>query len=272
MTGLETNFAKTCLYSSRVGELTARVKTETLHCNRGLLPITYLGIPISGRRPRRQDWDGIIHKVRRRLSSWKLRHISLGGRLTLVNSVMSAIPTYWMSIFCLPVWVINDIDRIKRDFLWSGLDINHPGCRLVSWKLLCRPRDQGGWGILDLAKFNQALLGKWWWKYMMDPDWDGAKVILFNYGSTRSKLWPNQAGRISFFWKGVLNYLPALRSCLAQDVVSNKDTLFWKDKGPRTKMEDDISTVRRSLEFLDPRVQEIGETQTSEETHIPGSI
>lgn len=225
MTGLKTNFAKTCLYITRMGEIPYWTAAETLHCNRGLLPITYLGIPISGRWPRRQDWEGLILKVRRRLGSWKLRHISLGGRLTLVNSVLSVIPTYWMSIFRLLGWVIKDIDHIRRDFLWSGPDIDHPGCRLVNWKNLCRPRDQGGWGILDLYNFNQALLGKWW-KYMMDPDWSGAKVIQFNYGASRNKLWPNQAGRISFFWKGVMTYLLALRSCFIHEVVTGKDTIF----------------------------------------------
>lgn len=63
----------------------------------------------------------------------------------------------------------------------------------------------------------------------MDPSWGGAKVIQFNYGSSRSKLWPKQIGRISFFWKGVLTCLPALRSCFAHEVVTGKKTLFWTD-------------------------------------------
>lgn len=62
----------------------------------------------------------------------------------MVNSVLSAFPTYQMSMFRLPKWVIKGLDRIRRDFLWSGLDIEKPGCRLVCWKNLYRPRDQGG--------------------------------------------------------------------------------------------------------------------------------
>ncbi|XP_039129107.1 uncharacterized protein LOC120265301 [Dioscorea cayenensis subsp. rotundata] len=134
-----------------------------------------------------------------------------------------------MSIFRLPRWVVKGIDRIRRDFLWSGPDIDHPGCRLVCWKNLCRPRDHGGWGILDLDCFNKALLGKWWWKFMMDSSWRGAMVIQFNYGLSRSNLWPYQTGRISFFWKGVLSCLPALRSCFSHKILTSKDTLFWHD-------------------------------------------
>lgn len=120
MTGLETNFAKTCIYSSNMGVLPDAGAANTLNCEFGLLPATYLGISISGRWPRRQDWEGLILKVRRRLSSWKVQHLSFEGHLTLMNSILSALPTYWMSIFRLPSWVIKEIDRIKRDFLWSG--------------------------------------------------------------------------------------------------------------------------------------------------------
>lgn len=110
MTGLETNFSKTCLYSCRMGELLDSTAVATLNCALGLLPVSYLGIPLCSRRPRRQDWEGLILKVKSRLSTWKVQHLSLGGRLTLVNSVLSAIPTYWMSIFRLPCWVTKKID------------------------------------------------------------------------------------------------------------------------------------------------------------------
>ncbi|XP_039126955.1 uncharacterized protein LOC120263117 [Dioscorea cayenensis subsp. rotundata] len=230
MTGLAANFSKTCLYSSSMDMLPDQAAADTLSCSRGILPVTYLGIPISGRRPRRQDWEELIVKIRRRLSTWKVQFLSLGGRLTLVNSVLSAIPTYWMSLFHLPCWVVKKINRIRRDFLWSGPDIDHPKCRLVGWKNLCRSRDQGGWGILELHNFNSALLGIWWWKFLSDPTWCGANVVKFNYGLESWNLFPRPAGRISFFWKGVMSCLPSLRGCILQSVNSGTTTLFWKDR------------------------------------------
>ncbi|XP_039130342.1 uncharacterized protein LOC120266746 [Dioscorea cayenensis subsp. rotundata] len=164
--GLETNFSKTCLYTTNLHQLPQACEANTVNCDVGLLPVTYLGIPISGRRSRKQDWESLVTKVRGRLSSWKSSYLSMGGRLTLVNSVLSALPTYWMSLFRLPKWVIKAIDRIRRDFLWSSPDIDHPGCRLVAWKNICRAKEQGGWGILDLSTFNLSLLGKWRWKMM----------------------------------------------------------------------------------------------------------
>ncbi|XP_039123372.1 uncharacterized protein LOC120259989 [Dioscorea cayenensis subsp. rotundata] len=63
----------------------------------------------------------------------------------------------------------------------------------------------------------------------MDPSWGGSKVIQFNYDPIRTLSWPIQSGRVSFFWKGVLTCLPALRNCISHEVSSGKDTLFWKD-------------------------------------------
>lgn len=85
MTGLHANFSKTYLYSIRTGVLPDASVAATLNCASGLLAVTYLSFPISGRRPSKQDWEGLIGKVRRRLSSWKIRHLSIGGRLNSVK-------------------------------------------------------------------------------------------------------------------------------------------------------------------------------------------
>lgn len=80
LSGLVTNFSKT-LFSSKLGTIPDDTAANTLSCAVGSLPVMYMGLPISGRRPRKQDWEGLILKVKQRLSSWKVRHLSLGGRL-----------------------------------------------------------------------------------------------------------------------------------------------------------------------------------------------
>lgn len=64
----------------------------------------------------------------------------------MVNSVLTALPTYWMSIFRLPAWVIKKIDQLRRDFLWTGPDIDNPVFRLVS----CNSPHQNA-SVCDLA-------------------------------------------------------------------------------------------------------------------------
>lgn len=147
----------------------------------------------------------------------------------MVNSVLTALPTYWMSIFRLPAWVIKKIDQLRRDFLWTGPDIDNLACRLVSWKNLCRPRDHGGWGILDLQTFNHALLGKWWWKFIAKDNWWLSEVIRFNYSLAHWDLFPRRIGRMSFIWRGVISCVPVLRACISHEIRTGQKTLFWKD-------------------------------------------
>lgn len=123
-----------------------------------------------------------------------------------------------MSLFRLPAWVIKKIDRIRRDFLCSGPDIEHLGCRLVAWRKICRSNEQGGWGILDLSSFNLALLGKWRWKLLSDSSWGWAKILRFNYGGPSWDLFRHPTGRVSFFWSGVGQFLPVFRGCVSVQV------------------------------------------------------
>lgn len=81
----------------------------------------------------------------------------------MVNSVLLGIPLYFLSFCLFPTWVIKKIDKIRRNFFCKGLDQASGGYNLVSWGRLCKSKDQGGLSILDLAVFNKALLGKWWW-------------------------------------------------------------------------------------------------------------
>ncbi|KHN12523.1 hypothetical protein glysoja_035330, partial [Glycine soja] len=66
------------------------------------MPFLYLGIPI-GANPRRSElWDPIIRKCKRKLAKWKQRHISFGGRVTLINAVLKSILIYFFSFFRIP--------------------------------------------------------------------------------------------------------------------------------------------------------------------------
>lgn len=83
--GLSINYSKSCLYSTNYGFQPYHASAKTLNCSRNCLPLTYLGVPLSGRRPSRQDWTHLIETVRSRLSPWKAIYLSLGGHLTLLN-------------------------------------------------------------------------------------------------------------------------------------------------------------------------------------------
>ena len=78
------------------------------------------------------------------------------GRLTLIEAVLSAIPTYYLSIFRLSSGVSKELEKIMRNFLWKGAD-RDGGDHLVSWKMVSRPKRKGGLGIGNLRSKNKAL-------------------------------------------------------------------------------------------------------------------
>ncbi|XP_078169500.1 uncharacterized protein LOC144563911 [Carex rostrata] len=68
-----------------------------LACDSSNLPITYLGLPLTLRKPRKFHYQPILEAVQARLQRWKTNIISYGGRVTLVKSVvLSAMPLHYM--------------------------------------------------------------------------------------------------------------------------------------------------------------------------------
>jgi hypothetical protein len=67
---------------------------------------------------------------------WKRPLLSKGGRVTLIKSTLANIPTYYMSLFKIPVKVANRIEKLQRDFLWGGVGEEFK-YHLVKWSKVC---------------------------------------------------------------------------------------------------------------------------------------
>jgi hypothetical protein len=96
----------------------------------------------------------------------------------LVNSVLTSIPTYFLTAFSIKKWAIKKIDKIRRAFLWKGTDSVNGGCCLVQWAKVQRPKHLGGLGVFDLEMFSRALRLRWLWYQWVDPEcpWVGTEV------------------------------------------------------------------------------------------------
>ena len=83
-------------------------------CNSSTLPVVYLGLPLHFKKASYRDWAPVLDKITAKLDTWKANYLSMGGRLTLINLVLTAIPTYYLSVLHLPKRVELEIDRIHR--------------------------------------------------------------------------------------------------------------------------------------------------------------
>ena len=83
-----------------------------LGCMQGSFPMKYLGLPLGAKFKDKTIWNPILEKMERRLASWKCLYLSKGGRVTLIKSTLSNLPTYFLSLFLIPASVANRIERL----------------------------------------------------------------------------------------------------------------------------------------------------------------
>ncbi|KAH1033463.1 hypothetical protein J1N35_045637 [Gossypium stocksii] len=120
--GLSINFKKSCIVGFEVNEEFLYRMAAICKCKIGKLPMNYLGIPLGADLRRATTWEAVIESFRKKLSGWKCRSMSWAARIVLINSVLSNLPIYFMSLFQAPESVIKRIDKIRRNFLWGGVD------------------------------------------------------------------------------------------------------------------------------------------------------
>ena len=64
----------------------------------------------------------ILEKMEWRLFGCKRLYLSKGGRLTLLKSTLSSLPTYYLSLLTVPKSVTYRLEKIQRNFLWGTLE------------------------------------------------------------------------------------------------------------------------------------------------------
>ncbi|WMV11160.1 hypothetical protein MTR67_004545 [Solanum verrucosum] len=102
VSGLHINWGKSFIYPIN-SVINIDVLASKLGGKVGELPTTYLGMPLGAKSKSKGIWNGVLEKCEKRLTNGNSQYLSLGGRWTLINSVMDALPSYMMSIFPMPV-------------------------------------------------------------------------------------------------------------------------------------------------------------------------
>nr|XP_043615758.1 uncharacterized protein LOC122587654 [Erigeron canadensis] len=203
----------------------------SIGCKVESLPFKYLGIPIGASPKRVSTWEPIISKFRKRLTRWKANLMSIGGRSTLVSSVLGSIGNYFLSIFHMPKTIRNKLEALRSSFFWGGSN-NKRKIHRVKWDSVLTSKESGGIGIGSLQTMNFALLYKWRWRGLKESD------ILFRVISDihGGDCFYNMSAKSKGTWKNIMLVANQIhhKAILPRDVISRKVgnrklTRFWID-------------------------------------------
>ncbi|MCH80143.1 LINE-1 reverse transcriptase like [Trifolium medium] len=197
-----------------------------------------------GANPRRvSTWNPVLEVLQKRLASWKNKYVSLGGRVVLLNSVLAAIPIFYLSLFKIPVGVWKKIIRLQRRFLWGGA-AGASKIPWVGWLDVCRTKKEGGLGVKDLRIMNISLLAKWKWRLLSEGDSIWKNVLRDKYGGGENGMvWMSRvlsSAKASPWWNdlmtiGVVAGADHLHGIFFKKIGNGGATSFWHDSwlGPQ---------------------------------------
>jgi hypothetical protein len=200
---------------------------STFGCQLGTFPFTYLGLPMGTTKPRVEDYMPLMDRTERRLTSTSA-FLTQAGRLQLVNSVLSSLPTYTMCSLKIPTAVIEYIDRARRHCLWRGSDVNAKGKSLAAWPKVSKPKEKGGLGVINLRSQNEALLLKHLDKFYNKKDVPWVNMIWHSHYS-QGHIPHAYADRGSFWWRDLLHLCDKFRGIASCTVGNGSTVLFWLD-------------------------------------------
>nr|GEY88882.1 putative RNA-directed DNA polymerase, eukaryota, reverse transcriptase zinc-binding domain protein [Tanacetum cinerariifolium] len=148
---------------------------NSIGCGVSKIPLTYLGIPVGCNMSRTAHWNSVIHKFSSKLTSWKAKLFSVGGRLSLIKAVLGNLPTYFMSIYLMPSSVLSNLEAMRSKF-FRGANPSERKMSWIKWERCVSSKEKCGLGIGSIFGLNMGLLFKWIWRILTRPSDIWAKL------------------------------------------------------------------------------------------------
>ncbi|GJY27504.1 RNA-directed DNA polymerase, eukaryota, reverse transcriptase zinc-binding domain protein, partial [Tanacetum coccineum] len=179
--GLRININKSNVYGIRVSNNDIEGMAWITGCSAGSFPLTYLGLPIGSSIKRLTHWQSLVDKFKARLSRWKAKLLSIGGRSTLVKAILGSVGIYYMSNFKVLETMFSSLERLRSKFFW-GAEQHSNKLIMIKWENALASFEKGGLGFGSLKAFNLSLLQKCRWPLVSNPNLLWVRVIKAIHG------------------------------------------------------------------------------------------
>ncbi|GJU31065.1 RNA-directed DNA polymerase, eukaryota [Tanacetum coccineum] len=232
--GLHINMNKSKLMGVLVDDEKVKQAASKLGCLILKPPFSYLGSKVGGSMHRIQAWNEVVDRVYARLSKWKMKTLSIGGRLTLLKSVLGSMPIYHMSIFRVPMSVLRRLESIHSHF-FNGHDPNSKRTSWVKWKNVLASKEKGGLGVSSLYALNRGLMFKWVWRFFTQNTSLWSRVIKAIHGED-GKVEKQVKSAFPSYWMDIVHAINVLKNqginllnCMQIKLGNEDKTAFWED-------------------------------------------
>jgi len=228
LSGLKINFHKSEIFCFGKAKEEENLYTQLFGCELGSYPCQYLGLPKHYKKLNNTDWKNIEERFEKKLSCWKGKMLSVGGRLVLINSILSNLPMFMLSFFEIPKGVLKKLEYFRSRFFWQN-DQHKKKYRLVRWPIICQPKEQGGLGTQNLEIQNKCLLSKWLFK-LLNEDGIWQELIRNKYIKNKTLSQVTKKPRDSHFWMGLMGVKEQFLRLGRFKVSDGSQIRFWEDR------------------------------------------
>nr|GEU66210.1 RNA-directed DNA polymerase, eukaryota, reverse transcriptase zinc-binding domain protein [Tanacetum cinerariifolium] len=195
---------------------------------------TLVRMIVGGSMSRVSRWNEVVERVKNRLSKWKMKALSVGGRLTLLKSVLGSILIFYMSVFRAPLSVLRVLESIWSHF-FNGHELKSKKSTWVKWNNVLASKKKGGLGVSSLYALNRGFMCKWLWRFYNHNTSLWARVIKAIHRDDESMGKHVKAGTQSC-WMAIVNEITVLKKHginifdFMRIKLGNGDKIaFWED-------------------------------------------
>jgi hypothetical protein len=145
----------------------------------------------------------------------------------MINSVLSAIPNFFMACIEWDQGSIEVVDKLRRAFLWKNKEKILGGQCLVSWSIVTMPKKQGGLGIRDLRIHNKAIMANFTSKLLSNGSGPCFSWLANWHLQDGISISPSR--HESHIWKSIRRLIPTVQAATICHHNCASRTSFWKD-------------------------------------------
>lgn len=108
--------------------------------------VIYLGLPEQFGRRKRDQFANIVDRIKHKSISWSSKFLSRAGKMIMLRTVLSAMPSHAMSCFKLPISLCAQIQSLLTRFWWDDSQEKRK-MLWISWKKMARAKKTRRFGL-----------------------------------------------------------------------------------------------------------------------------